>query len=107
MNRAADGVNGVNDRWRGQPVARCVCGGRVTGADSTAPDVRGTRAAIELIGRHPRLSGTAIQTVGSEGYDGGLRRLRPDARPAVTTAANRRNGHGPGARVTSRGRTPR
>jgi hypothetical protein len=33
-------------------------------------DVRGTRAAIELIGSHPRLSGTAIQTVGAKGYDG-------------------------------------
>lgn len=32
--------------------------------------VRGTRTAIELIGGHPRLSGTAIQTVGGKGYDG-------------------------------------
>ncbi|MEU6917187.1 O-methyltransferase [Streptomyces olindensis] len=47
-----------------------VRGGRVTDADSTAPDVVGTRAAIELIGSHPRLSGTAIQTVGTKGYDG-------------------------------------
>ncbi|AXE85549.1 O-methyltransferase [Streptomyces sp. Go-475] len=47
-----------------------VRGGRVTDADSTAPDVMGTRAAIELIGSHPRLSGTAIQTVGTKGYDG-------------------------------------
>lgn len=44
--------------------------GRVVDADSTAPDVQGTRTAVELIGRHPRLSGTAIQTVGSKGYDG-------------------------------------
>ncbi|OIJ67242.1 O-methyltransferase [Streptomyces mangrovisoli] len=44
--------------------------GRVTDADSTAPDVVGTRAAIELIGSHPRLDGTAIQTVGAKGYDG-------------------------------------
>ncbi|KOU61308.1 methyltransferase [Streptomyces sp. MMG1533] len=44
--------------------------GRVADADSTAPDVQGTRTAIELIGRHPRLNGTAIQTVGSKGYDG-------------------------------------
>ncbi|GGZ74571.1 O-methyltransferase [Streptomyces echinoruber] len=44
--------------------------GRVADAGSTAPDVRGSRAAIELIGSHPRLSGTAIQTVGSKGYDG-------------------------------------
>ncbi|MGX1619278.1 O-methyltransferase [Streptomyces sp. NPDC055506] len=47
-----------------------VRGGRVTDAASTAPDVVGTRAAIELIGSHPRLSGTAIQTVGTKGYDG-------------------------------------
>ncbi|MDC0768248.1 O-methyltransferase [Streptomyces sp. HD] len=51
-------------------VDNVVRGGRVTDPDSTAPDVRGTRAAIELIGSHPRLSGTAIQTVGSKGYDG-------------------------------------
>ncbi|MDH6701857.1 O-methyltransferase [Streptomyces sp. MAA16] len=44
--------------------------GRVADADSTASDVVGTRAAIELIGAHPRLDGTAIQTVGGKGYDG-------------------------------------
>ncbi|WP_411092606.1 O-methyltransferase [Streptomyces sp. 049-1] len=44
--------------------------GRVADPDDTADDVRGTRAAIELIGAHPRLSGTAIQTVGGKGYDG-------------------------------------
>jgi hypothetical protein len=32
--------------------------------------VTGIRAAIELIGSHPRLSGTAIQTVGMKGHDG-------------------------------------
>jgi predicted O-methyltransferase YrrM len=51
-------------------VDNVVRGGRVTDSGSTAPDVTGTRAAIELIGSHPRLSGTAIQTVGSKGYDG-------------------------------------
>ena len=51
-------------------VDNVVRGGRVVETDSDAPDVRGTRAAIELIGSHPRLSGTAIQTVGSKGYDG-------------------------------------
>ncbi|MGW3283062.1 O-methyltransferase [Streptomyces sp. NPDC001002] len=44
--------------------------GRVTDRDSTAADVVGTRAAIELIGAHPKLSATAIQTVGTKGYDG-------------------------------------
>ncbi|WP_427922759.1 O-methyltransferase [Streptomyces sp. cg40] len=44
--------------------------GRVADPANTDPDVLGTRAAIELIGSHPRLSGTAIQTVGEKGYDG-------------------------------------
>ncbi|MGW5093143.1 O-methyltransferase [Streptomyces nodosus] len=47
-----------------------VRGGRVTDPDSEDPSVRGTRAALELIASHPRLSGTAIQTVGTKGYDG-------------------------------------
>ncbi|MFH0175562.1 O-methyltransferase [Streptomyces cacaoi] len=51
-------------------VDNVVRGGRVADADSDAGDVVGTRAAIELIGSHPRLSGTAIQTVGTKGYDG-------------------------------------
>ncbi|MGW1714392.1 O-methyltransferase [Streptomyces sp. NPDC002156] len=44
--------------------------GAVTDPDSTDPSVRGTRAALQLIAEHPRLSGTAVQTVGSKGYDG-------------------------------------
>ncbi|MEU0965137.1 O-methyltransferase [Streptomyces sp. NPDC005917] len=51
-------------------VDNVVRGGRVVDAGSSEPDVVGTRAAIELIAAHPRLSGTAIQTVGSKGYDG-------------------------------------
>ncbi|MER7187630.1 O-methyltransferase [Streptomyces hyaluromycini] len=51
-------------------VDNVVRGGRVVDAESAEPDVVGTRAAIELIAAHPRLSGTAIQTVGSKGYDG-------------------------------------
>ncbi|AVH58991.1 MULTISPECIES: O-methyltransferase [Streptomyces] len=47
-----------------------VRGGTVTEAGSTDPSVRGTRAALELIASHPKLSGTAIQTVGGKGYDG-------------------------------------
>ncbi|MEU8968823.1 MULTISPECIES: O-methyltransferase [Streptomyces] len=47
-----------------------VRGGRVADPDSTDPDVLGTRAAIDLIATHPRLSGTAVQTVGRKGYDG-------------------------------------
>ncbi|MFR0352321.1 O-methyltransferase [Streptomyces sediminimaris] len=51
-------------------VDNVVRNGRVADADSTDPDVVGSRAAIELIARHPRLTGTAIQTVGSKGHDG-------------------------------------
>ncbi|MGW1780398.1 O-methyltransferase [Streptomyces sp. NPDC002143] len=51
-------------------VDNVVRGGRVVDTDSDTGDVLGTRAAIELIGSHPRLSGTAIQTVGTKGYDG-------------------------------------
>lgn len=47
-----------------------VRGGRVVDSDSADPDILGIRSAIELIGAHPRLSGTALQTVGSKGYDG-------------------------------------
>ncbi|MFJ6566699.1 O-methyltransferase [Streptomyces sp. NPDC091292] len=47
-----------------------VRGGAVVDAASTDPGVRGTRALIERVAAHPKLSGTAIQTVGSKGYDG-------------------------------------
>jgi predicted O-methyltransferase YrrM len=59
-------------------VDNVVRGGRVAHADSSDPDVQGTRAALELIGSHPKLSGTAIQTVGEKGYDGfALARVLP------------------------------
>ncbi|MFF7973491.1 class I SAM-dependent methyltransferase [Streptomyces sp. NPDC007905] len=51
-------------------VDNVVRGGRIVDTDSMEPDVVGTRAAIELIASHPRLTGTAVQTVGSKGYDG-------------------------------------
>ncbi|MFF4955504.1 O-methyltransferase [Streptomyces sp. NPDC001222] len=44
--------------------------GRVTEADSDDPTLQGTRAALELIAEHPKLTGTAVQTVGSKGHDG-------------------------------------
>lgn len=44
--------------------------GRVCDENTDDPNVQGVRAFIETIGRHPRLSATAIQTVGSKGYDG-------------------------------------
>ncbi|MDT0435052.1 MULTISPECIES: O-methyltransferase [Streptomyces] len=49
-----------------------VRGGRVADPGSAEPDVVGTRAAVELVGAHPRLDGTAVQTVGGKGYDGFL-----------------------------------
>lgn len=33
-------------------------------------DVQGARRVLELIAAEPRLSATAIQTVGSKGHDG-------------------------------------
>ncbi|MFI1676580.1 O-methyltransferase [Streptomyces sp. NPDC020607] len=47
-----------------------VRGGAVTDATSTDPAILGTRSALELIAEHPRLTGTAVQTVGTKGYDG-------------------------------------
>jgi len=42
----------------------------VVKADSPDPSVQGVRRFSELIAAEPRLSATAIQTVGSKGYDG-------------------------------------
>jgi predicted O-methyltransferase YrrM len=47
-----------------------VRGGAVVDADSGDPSVRGVRGLYEVLAREPRLSATAIQTVGSKGYDG-------------------------------------
>jgi predicted O-methyltransferase YrrM len=47
-----------------------VRGGAVTDPSSTDPSVIGTRQALELFARHPRLTATAVQTVGGKGYDG-------------------------------------
>jgi predicted O-methyltransferase YrrM len=51
-------------------VDNVVRNGEVVDTASTDPNVRGSRAALELIGGNRRLSATAIQTVGSKGYDG-------------------------------------
>ncbi|MFJ9208637.1 O-methyltransferase [Streptomyces sp. NPDC102264] len=51
-------------------VDNVVRNGAVADADSTDAAVLGTRRAIELMAEHPRLSATAVQTVGSKGYDG-------------------------------------
>ena len=44
--------------------------GRVVDAASSDRNVGGARAAIEIQGRDDRLVATALQTVGSKGYDG-------------------------------------
>ncbi|UFU03098.1 O-methyltransferase [Ruania suaedae] len=45
--------------------------GRVVGPEAgDDPDVRGVHEALALAGRDPRLDGTALQTVGSKGWDG-------------------------------------
>lgn len=46
--------------------------GEVIDADSDDPRVRGTRALFDLVAGEPRLSATAIQTVGSKKWDGFL-----------------------------------
>src|SRR5690606_36390689 len=45
-------------------------GGRVIDADSTIPDIVGTRTFLSMIGSDPRVEATAIQTVGVKGWDG-------------------------------------
>lgn len=47
-----------------------VRGGQVVNDVSRDADVQGVRRFLEVLGDHPRLSATAIQTVGVKGYDG-------------------------------------
>ena len=44
--------------------------GKVLDADSTDADVQGIRRLTTMMAAEPRLTSTAIQTVGSKGYDG-------------------------------------
>jgi predicted O-methyltransferase YrrM len=44
--------------------------GEILDATSTNPTVSGTRTFLERLGSHPGLDATALQTVGSKGYDG-------------------------------------
>lgn len=44
--------------------------GAILDGKSDDPDIRGTRALFEMLGKETRLTATAIQTVGSKGYDG-------------------------------------
>ncbi len=51
-------------------VDNVVRGGGVLDATSDDPRIVGTRRLFEALAREPRLSATAIQTVGSKGHDG-------------------------------------
>ncbi len=44
--------------------------GAVADADSGDPAIQGVRRSIDLLAVEPRMSATAIQTVGGKGYDG-------------------------------------
>ena len=44
--------------------------GEIIDANSTDPNVQGVRRFLELLAADPRITSTAIQTVGSKGYDG-------------------------------------
>jgi len=44
--------------------------GAVADANSTDSAIQGTRAMFEMLAAEPRLTATAMQTVGSKGYDG-------------------------------------
>lgn len=56
-----------------------VRGGAVVDEYSDDPSVIGVRSFFELIAAEPRLSATAMQTVGSKGYDGFVMALVVDA----------------------------
>jgi len=47
-----------------------VRGGEVVQAKSADRNVKGARAAFELLKTHPRVDSTALQTVGLKGWDG-------------------------------------
>jgi predicted O-methyltransferase YrrM len=47
-----------------------VRGGAVVDAEDRDPRVLGVRSALEAIAKDPRLEATAVQTVGSKGWDG-------------------------------------
>jgi predicted O-methyltransferase YrrM len=44
--------------------------GEILDPNSTDPSGTGTRTFLDRLGSHPRLDATALQTVGSKGYDG-------------------------------------
>ncbi|SCF84041.1 O-methyltransferase [Streptomyces sp. Ncost-T10-10d] len=54
--------------------------GEVVDGGSDDPKVQGVRRFTELVAAEPRLSATALQTVGSKGYDGLMMALVTDGR---------------------------
>ena len=44
--------------------------GALADAGSDDPKVVGSRRVVELVGAHPRLEATGLQTVGAKGWDG-------------------------------------
>lgn len=56
-------------------VDNVVRGGGVIDANKTDPHTRGNRAMFDAIKNHPALEATALQTVGSKGWDGFLMAL--------------------------------
>jgi predicted O-methyltransferase YrrM len=44
--------------------------GKVIRTDGADRSVEGARDGFDFIGGHPRLTATALQTVGAKGYDG-------------------------------------
>jgi predicted O-methyltransferase YrrM len=53
--------------------------GAVADPNNTDPNVRAVRRFNELVAAHPRLTATALQTVGSKGYDGFVMAVVTDA----------------------------
>ncbi len=51
-------------------VDNVVRNGAVIEAESSDPDIQGVRRFTEMVKKEPRVSGTAVQTVGAKGYDG-------------------------------------
>lgn len=60
--------------------------GVVVDASSTDPNVKGVRRFSELVAADPRLVATALQTVGSKGYDGFVLALVVNPQPSVHKA---------------------
>jgi predicted O-methyltransferase YrrM len=51
-------------------VDNVVRSGRIIEASNPDPDLQGTRRLFEMLGTEPRVTVTAVQTVGSKGHDG-------------------------------------